>query len=612
MPQEGLPVLRDWIVLLVAMGLVVPLVRRLRAPSVLGYLLGGVLIGPYGLGALAEHWPWLKWLTIENIGTVHAMAELGVVFLLFMIGLELSWDRLMSMSRLVFGLGAAQVVLTATALAALLHGMAGLKLPAAVVAGMALALSSTAIVMHMLVEERRLATPVGRAAFAVLLFQDLAVVPILFLTGALAEGQGNIFWPLLLNLGKAALAIGIIIIVGRQVLRPLLRFAAHSRESFMAITLLLVVGTGVLTHVAGLSMALGAFLAGLLLAETEYSHQVQVDLEPFKGLLMGVFFTSIGMNLDLPAALAQMDILLLVVALLILAKALILLVLARGFGLSGGTGVELALLLAHGGEFAFVVFSQAAALGSVPWHLAQFLMVVTTVSMFLLGFLARLGRWLGEKLARAEMRRHAPMPMPEETRELRDHVIIVGYGRVGQLLGEILSDLRQPFVAIDSDPVIVAAGRERAPVYFGNAAHPEILRRLGADRALALVITMDDADEAERVVRMVSHHWPHLPVLARARDTRHAMRLVSRGAREVVPETVEASLDLAELLLQSTGLGAEAAHEVIAARREQERQRLMRAVERGRKNHDEAVERGRKTHDEKRRGRHGQKRQDAS
>ncbi len=592
MPHEGLPLLRDWIVLLVAMGLIVPLVRRFNAPTVLGYLLAGVLIGPYGLGALAEHWPWLRWLTIENIETVRFMAELGVVFLLFMIGLELSWDRLMSMARLVFGLGALQVTLTALALAALLHLIAGLAAPAAAVAGMALALSSTAIVMHMMVEERRLATPVGRAAFAVLLFQDLAVVPVLFLTGALANGAGNglagMLWPLLFNLGKAALAIGIIILVGRKALRPMLRFAARSRESFMAVTLLLVVGTGVLTHAAGLSMALGAFLAGLLLAETEYSHQVQVDLEPFKGLLMGVFFTSIGMSLNLPAAFAQPLALLVALALLIAMKAAILLVLARAFGLGGGTGIELALLLAHGGEFAFVILSQAAALGVVPWPQAQFLMVVTTLSMFLLGFLARLGRWLGARVTRTEMRRHAPLPTPEETRELKDHVIIIGYGRVGQLLGEILADLRQPFVAIDSDPVIVAAARQKAPVYFGDATHPDILRRLGAGRALALVITMDDADMAERVVRVVSHNWPHLPVLARARDTRHAMRLVSRGAREVVPETVEASLDLAELLLQSTGLGAEAAHEIIAARREQERQRLLRAVERGRRNHGES------------------------
>ena len=590
MPQEGLPVLRDWIVLLVAMGLIAPLVRRLNAPSVLGYLLAGVLIGPYGLGALAEYWPWLAWATIKNVKTVHAMAELGVVFLLFMVGLELSWERLMSMARLVFGLGAAQVILTAAILAALLRAATGLELAAASVVGMALAMSSTAIVMHMMVEERRLATPVGRAAFAVLLFQDLAVVPMLFLTGALAADAGGILWPLFLNLGKAALAIGIITLLGRLLLRPMLRFAAKSRESFMAVTLLLVVGTGVITHAAGLSMALGAFLAGLLLAETEYSHQVQVDLEPFKGLLMGVFFTSIGMNLDLPAALGQAHVLLLVVMLLVLVKAAVLLILARLFGLSAGTGIELALLLAHGGEFAFVVLSQAAGREVVPWNQAQFFMVVTTVSMFMLGFLARLGRRLGMRLSRAEVQHRAPLPTPEETRELKDHVIIIGYGRVGQLLGEILNDLRQPFVAIDNDPVIVAAARETAPVYFGNATHPDILRRLGAGKALALVITMDDAETAERVVRMVSRHWPQLPVLARARDTRHAMRLVSQGAHEVVPETVEASLDLAELLLQSTGLGAEAAHDVIAARREQERQRLLRAVERGRRNHDAALQ----------------------
>ena len=587
MPHAEMPLLREWIVLLVAMGLVVPLMRRLNASSVLGYLLIGVLIGPWGIGALTAQWPWLEWFTIQNSGTIRMLAELGVVFLLFMIGLELSTERLLSMARLVFGLGLAQVVVTAVAIAALLHGAAGLAGPQAIVIGSALALSSTAIVMHLLVEERRLATPVGRAAFAILLFQDLAVVPILFLVGALAASNGgaagggeSLFLSLLLNFGKAALAIVIIMALGRLIVRPFLRFVAQARqrEVFMAAVLLLVIGTGVLTHAAGLSMALGAFLAGLLLAETEYAHQVEVDLEPFKGLLMGVFFTSIGMSLDLSATLAVWQELMVAVLVLIALKAVILLLLGRMFGLSRGTTLETALLLAHGGEFAFVILSQAMALGVLPAAQAQLFMVVTTISMFLLPFLARLGHWAARHVTHADMRRKAPLPTAEETQGLRDHVIIVGYGRVGQLLADILSEQRIPFVAIDNDPVIVASCRQQAPVYFGNAAQADILRRLGAERALAMVVTMDDAEAAERVVAAAHLHWPHLPILARARDTRHAMRLVASGAREVVPETVEASLDLAELLLRDMGLGADVAHDVIAARREQERQRLQRAV----------------------------------
>ncbi len=586
MPHAEMPLLREWIVLLVAMGLVVPLMRRLNASSVLGYLLVGVLIGPWGIGALTAHWPWLEWFTIRNSGTIRTLAELGVVFLLFMIGLELSTERLVSMARLVFGLGLAQVVVTAVGMAALLHAVAGLAGAQAIVIGSALALSSTAIVMHLLVEERRLATPVGRAAFAILLFQDLAVVPILFLVGALAAstggaaGGGSLLLSLLLNFGKAALAIGIIMALGRLLVRPFLRFVAQARqrEVFMAAVLLLVIGTGVLTHAAGLSMALGAFLAGLLLAETEYAHQVEVDLEPFKGLLMGVFFTSIGMSLDLSATVAVWPALLVAVLVLVTCKAVIVLLLGRMFGLGRGTALETALLLAHGGEFAFVILSQALALGVLPAAQAQMFMVVTTLSMFLLPFLARLGQMAARHLARADMRRKAPLPTAEETRGLRDHVIIVGYGRVGQLLADILSEQRIPFVAIDNDPVIVASCRQQAPVYFGNAAQADILRRLGADNALALVITMDDAEAAERVASVAHLHWPHLPILARARDTRHAMRLVASGARDVVPETVEASLDLAELLLRDMGLGADVAHDVIANRREQERQRLQRAV----------------------------------
>ena len=582
-----LPVLREWIVLLVAMGLVVPFVRRLNAPTVLGYLLIGALIGPFGLGLFSQSLPWLEWITIRDTGTMRIWAELGVVFLLFMIGLELSMQRLLSMARLVFGLGAAQVVITALLFAGLLHLGVGLALPQAVIIGAGLALSSTAIVMHMLVEERRLATPVGRTSFAILLFQDIAVVPILFLVGAFAvnhagaaqDGVG-VWGALLLNLGKAALAIIVIMALGRLLVRPLLHFVAatRTRESFMAAVLLLAIGTGMATHAAGLSMALGAFLAGLLLAETEYAHQVEVDLEPFKGLLMGVFFTSIGMNLNVPQALQMIDVLLLAVAALIILKAAILVALVRLFGLSGGVSLETALLLAHGGEFAFVIFSQAMQVNVLPPAVAQFFLVVTTVSMFLLPFLARLGRWLACRHTRAAMHRQAPMPSTEESHALKDHVIIIGYGRVGQLLGAVLSELRIPFVALDNDPVIVANCRREAPVYFGNAAQADMLQRLGAQRAMALVVTTDDADAAERIVAVAHAHWPQLPVLARARDTRHAMQLVGRGAHEVVPETVEASLDLAELLLKATGMTSETAHEIIATRREQERQRLQRAV----------------------------------
>lgn len=585
MEHGNLPVLRELVVLLIAMGIIVPLVRRLKASTVLGYLLVGVFIGPWGLGALAEHVPALKWFTIQNTGTIRTLAELGVVFLLFMIGLDLSLERLMSMARLVFGLGVAQVVATAVIMAWVLHATLGLTAQQAVIIGAGLALSSTAIVMHLLVEERRLATPVGRSAFAILLFQDLAVVPILFLVGALAiDGKEGLFASLLFNVGKAAVAIAVILGLGRLLVRPLLHFVAatRNRETFMAAVLLLVIGTGVFTHMAGLSMVLGAFMAGLLLAETEYAQQVEVDLAPFKGLLMGVFFTSIGMSLDLPAAFALWDVLLVAVVVLAVLKTAVLLVLGRLFGLGWSTSLETGLLLAHGGEFAFVIYSQAMGLNVLSEPLGQFFMVVATISMFLLPFMARLARLAGERLTHAEMRRCTPMPTERETGELKNHVIIAGYGRVGRLLGEILGEMRMPFVAIDNDPVIVATGRREAPLYFGNAAQVDVLRRLGAERAHSLVVTMDDADEAEGVVSAAHLQWPHLLILARARDTRHAMQLVRQGAHDVVPETVEASLDLGELLLQHAGMSPDAARKIIADRRRRERLHLMRAVRRGR------------------------------
>ncbi len=585
MEYENLPVLRELVVLLIAMGIIVPLVRRFNVSTVLGYLLVGVLIGPWGLGVLAKDVPVLEWFTIHNTETIRTLAELGVVFLLFMIGLELSVERLMSMARLVFGLGAAQVVVTAIAIAWVVHAALGLTIHQAAIIGAGLALSSTAIVMHLLVEERRLATPVGRSSFAILLFQDLAVVPILFLVGALAvDGQEGLFVSLLFNVGKAALAIITILVLGRLLVRPLLRFVAatRNRETFMAAVLLLVIGTGVFTHMAGLSMVLGAFMAGLLLAETEYAQQVEVDLASFKGLLMGVFFTSIGMSLELPAAFALWDVLLVAVVALAVLKAAILLFLGRLFGLGWATSLETGLLLAHGGEFAFVIYSQAIGLNVLSEAVGQLFMVIATISMFLLPFMARLARLAGERFTHAEMRRCTPMPTEEETDELENHVIIVGYGRVGRLLGEILAEMRVPFVAIDNDPVIVATNRREAPLYFGNAAQVDVLRRLGAEHAHSLVVTMDDADEAERVVRAAHLQWPHLLILARARDTRHAMHLVRQGAHDVVPETVEASLDLGELLLQHTGMSPDTARKVIAERRRRERLHLLRAVRRGR------------------------------
>ena len=366
--QLHIPYLREVILFLVVAGFAVPLLQR-RVSPVLGYLLIGGLIGPYGLGLMAEALPLAAFLVIDDLDGVRALAEIGVVFLLFAIGLELSLDRLWAMRRLVFGLGSAQILLTGVVIGGVAYvwGNSG---PAALVLGACLALSSTAIVMQLLIEKSRLTTPVGRSAFSVLLMQDLAVVPILFIVGVLgtvSEGQG-VLGGLALALGEAAITVVIIYAVGRLVLRPLFRATAQSgsREAFMAMILLIVLGTAAITGAVGLSMALGAFLAGLLIAETEYRHQVEVDIEPFKGLMLGLFFMSVGMGIDWRVLMETPLLIAASVIGLIAIKAVLNVSLFLLWKTPIHRAVEAGLLLAQAGEFAFIVVGLAMSLDLLP------------------------------------------------------------------------------------------------------------------------------------------------------------------------------------------------------------------------------------------------------
>jgi CPA2 family monovalent cation:H+ antiporter-2 len=564
---------KEALVVLGAAAVVVPLFHRLKLSPVLGFMLVGMAFGPHGLGALADRWPWLGPFAITSTDHIAPIAELGVVMLLFVIGLEMSFERLKLMRRLVFGLGTLQVVLSALAIggACLLLGLPPL---AAVIIGLGLAMSSTAVVVQVLAQEKRLTSLPGRAAIAVLLLQDLAVVPILFAVDALeasghAGENASLLHKLVFDIGKAALAVVIVLVVGRLVLRPLFRGVARtgSPELFVAACLLVVLGTGLATATAGLSMTLGALIAGLLLAETEYRRQVQVTIEPFKGLLLGVFLVSVGMSLSLERIIEAPFFVLGAAVALVAMKTAIVVVLGRFFGLPWAAGLRTGLLLGPGGEFSLVVAALAVGGGLIQGEAADYTLVLAALTMAAIPVLSQLGERLlrpgeaGRGAAAAE----AP-PAPEEGAPQR--VIIVGFGRVGQTVADMLEVHRVPYIALDSDPDLVARERRRGrPVYFGDMTHTELL-------------TLTDREVADALVLAVRKERPDLLVVARARDAAHAAHLYAVGATDAVPETIEASLQLAEAVLVDVGI---AMGPVIASIHEKraEFQRAMRTQSRG-------------------------------
>lgn len=571
---------KDVVLFLATAGVVVPIFRRWRISPILGFLGAGVFLGPYGLGSLARDVEWLGFLTIENPEELAQLAELGVVFLLFMIGLELSWDRLRSLRRYVFGMGALQVLLclSTTAGAALLLGQP----PAAAIAmGAALALSSTAIVMPILTEQKRQHAMAGRATFSVLLFQDLAVAPILITLTLMGRRSDEPFTPsMLLSLLPAVAALAALFIFGRVLLRPMLRSVAKakSEELFVAACLLVVIGAGLVSALAGLSMALGGFVAGLLLAETEYRHEVETRVEPFKGLLLGLFFISVGIGLNVPLLLDRPVVILGSAIGLVTVNCAVVFLLAKAFRLKTRSAVEAALLLAGAGEFAFVILGQAMDQGLVERTAGQTALVAATLSMFSIPFLAQLGLKLGG-------RRVAPSELPPESAPDAEadaspefpRVLVVGYGRVGRLVGEMLRRHDLAWVAAEKDSRLVEQGRRAGEsVFFGDASRAEFLLRCGLADAPALVVTMDDPEGAEAIVAVARELRPNLTIVARARDARHAQRLYDLGATDAVPETVEASLQLSEAVLVEIGVPMGLVIASIHERRDEFRKSLNR------------------------------------
>lgn len=569
----------DALVVLGTAGILIPLLRRWRLNPVLGYLGAGAVLGPLGLGSMVHGLPLLYWFTISDADKIAGIAELGIVFLLFLIGLELSLSRLMAMRHLIVGLGSLQVLLTA-ALISVVVLLAGQRPTTAIILGAGLSLSSTAIVLELLSEQKRMATSVGRASVAILLAQDIAVIPMLiFISIAGASAGGSVLDALGKAFLQAAIALAVIVVLGRLLLRPLFRLVAgtHSREVFIAAVLFVIVGTGVIAHQAGLSMALGAFVAGLLLAETEYRKAVEAIVDPFKGMLLGIFFFTIGMNIDFRELVREPGWLLLCVAGLIAGKSVLLALLGRVFRLSWASAGEVGLLLGAGGEFAFVGIGMAETLQLVDRRVADFSLLATSITMGLTPLLATAGRRLTRGVGKKEEASDPELSLrPTGGRRA---AIVIGYGRVGRVVCSLLGQHAIPYVAMDHDPQVVVGGRQAGDeVYYGHVADPDFLRACGLEDAIAVIVTIGVREPIDEIVAHVHAVRPEVPIIARALDADHARHLYMLGATDAVPETVEASLQLSEAALLGVGIGAAAASASVHEKRNELRHELQRAA----------------------------------
>ena len=570
----------DALVVLGTAGIVVPMVRRFGLSPVLGYLAAGAVLGPLGLGSLIQQFPFLYWVTVVDAKNVAGIAELGVVFLLFIIGMELSFERLKTMRRLVFGLGSLQIILT-TAVIGGIASLFGNPPTVSIILGACLALSSTAIVVEVLSNHGRLATTAGRTSFAVLLAQDLAVIPMLLMVSIMgSRADSSVMTHLVFALVNATLAVAAIVIVGRLLLRPLFRLVASaaSHELFVAAALFVIIGAGVAAAAAGLSMALGAFIAGLLLAETEFRKAIETTIGPFKGLLLGVFFFTVGMNIDVRELAREPLLLFACVVGLIAIKSILLIGLARIFRLPWSAAIETSLLLGPGGEFAFVGIGLATTLGLVGANLSGFTLTVTSITMALIPALSLAARRLAPKF------REPKALDPELTVAPSGgsgHAIVVGHGRVGQVVCSMLDHHGCGYFAVDNDASAVPeqrrSGRE---VYYGDATLPEFLRTCGVMDAKAVIVTVAAADAIDEVVRQVRALRTDIVIVSRARDAAHARHLYAIGVTDAVPETIEASLQLSEAALiglgQATGLVIASIHE----KRDEFRRELQQAAAR--------------------------------
>ena len=537
----------DALVILGAAGLVIPAFARARVNPVIGFILVGMLVGPAGLGALSSRFPWLYHVTITDPHSIEPFAEFGIILLLFSIGLELSFRRLWSMRADVFGLGAAELLLSAGLIGGALF-LIGQEPAGAMGLGLALALSSTALVLPI----AGMRSAVGKAAFAMLLFEDLALVPIIFLLGALAPmaadaGWNNLAWTLLLG---AATVAGMMVL-GRLVLPRLFAQAARTKspELFLAASLLVVILASVATTAVGLSPIVGALLAGILIAETDYHAEVEAMTAPFRGLALGVFLITVGMSLDLRLIVENWAALATAVVGVVAAKALVTALLLRLRGARRGLAAEVGLLMASPSETTLIVLATAAQAQLIQPSTASFWQIVTALGLTITPLLARIGSDVSRRAERA-----SKTTLPEPPADAQ-RTVIIGCGRVGRLVAQMLDAHHQPYVAIEADVDSVAHARSRGyNAQFGDIVRPGMIERLALDGANALVLTMDDPVQLVRITRKVRDLHPDLTIVARARDPKHAAELYRAGVTDAVPETLESSLQLSEAVLVDLGV----------------------------------------------------------
>jgi len=529
--------LTDIAILLVAAVIAVPLFQTMRMGAVPGFVVAGMIVGPFGLEL------------IGNVEEVGQLAELGVVLLLFIIGIELKPARLWMMRRLLFGLGTLQFLLTSIALVAVVHYAFAVPLRTAILIGPALALSSTAFVLQLLTESKMLTSEQGRASISILLLQDLAVVPLLALTSLLTMPMLSLAEDIGLALVEATLIIGVVIFFGRYFLQPVLHQVATSKnpEVFTASAVLLVLGAAVLMEHVGLSMAMGAFLAGLLIADSSFRHQIIAETQPFRGLLLGIFFMSMGMSLNLNQLIQQPLLFLGLVATLLILKTIVIWPLARLFGLNWKNALASGLLLAQSGEFALVVFTVALGKGLLDEAMFQQLLLVVILSMLATPLMARLAReirGLGDKGQVA-----APvLADAEDTRPIP--VLIIGFGRVGHKIGRILELAEVPYTAIDIDPNTVAQEHAKGrPVFYGDAQRATVLTAMGAESARIVIVAVNDIPLTEQLVVSLREKFPALCVIARGHNRLRCEKLKALGADAVISETLEAGIELARVAL---------------------------------------------------------------
>lgn len=550
-------------------GVAVPLLQRLKLSPVLAYLLCGIVVGPHGLATFTEYAPWLSFVSIKDFNTVHLLGELGIITLMFMIGLELSFHRLRELRRLIFGLGSMQILLSAICIFAVALAFSNTT-EAAILLGASFALSSTAIVMKLLEEKQLANQPIGILCFSILLMQDLAVVPILVLASSFGDTtEQSIAQALAISLGVGIVTVLIILILGKRLLTPLLDWVSTSRnpEWLAAFTVFIVIGCAAITQMAGLSLAFGAFIAGLLIAETEFKHEVEVIVDPLKGLLLGIFFLSVGMMINMAEILRQPVLLAVGVVGIFAIKALVLFPLCLWFNIPKRQAAKAAVYLSQPGEFALLILGAALASNVMPATDVQFFLLVTALAMMVTPAVFKLAPAAGRLACglAGEPKAEPQLPLLSER-----VVILAGFGRVGKLIGHALAEQQIAYVALDQNIERVRALKQQGyRVIYGDARRMELWHRLHSGNVIAAVIAIDDPAAAENILKSIRAEWPLLPVIVRAKDTTDMNKLYDMGAKHVVAETLESSLSVARLVMREVGTEDSVTECIIRKLREQ-------------------------------------------